>query len=139
MNGLHTRRIEEGQMTHAILVGIAVYASQKAVDLLVRSPDGSANERVRQVRERVWECRQRIREQISDRAWFIMTDVIADNAWIAAALLTYLAGGRAFESVEMGINSVAALAGFCSLAWLVRFAAVKMLPSTGRFIGGRNA
>lgn len=125
-------------MIHAIFVGVAVYATQKMFHFLATAPNDSLNERMRQIRDRVFECRQLVKDRVSDRSWFIMTNVMADNAWVAATLLTYLAGGRAFESVEMGINSITALAGFCSLSCLVRFAAVKTFPSLERFVGTGN-
>lgn len=125
-------------MRNGAVVALALYAAPKGLTYLCTAPPMTAS-RVDQLRERMAFVRNRVKDVVGEKAWFILTDVVADNAWIAFVAFSYLTFGLPPISNTGGaINAGTAYFSFCVVSWLARFAFVKTFPSSRRYIGTRS-
>lgn len=113
----------------------ACYAIPKLLTYLCTRPDDPSAP-LSSLRGRMATLQEEVRDVMGEKAWFTATDVVADNAWISAIVISLLTK-RPFSSVERGINTLSALTGFCAVVWLVRYAIIKLCPQL-RIVGTRS-
>ena len=125
-------------MRRGAVIGLALYAAPKALTYLCTAPETTAN-RVDRLREKMALVRDQFKDLVGGKAWFILTDVIADNAWISFVAFSYLTFGLPpIQNVGGAINAGTAYFSFCVVSWLSRFAVVKAFPSSRGYIGTRS-
>ncbi|MBF8263154.1 MAG: hypothetical protein HW387_819 [Parachlamydiales bacterium] len=126
------------KLVESATVGLVVYVGQKALDFLSKQPNKSSDPRLNRIRQAMLTCRNLVKENVSDKTWFVLTNVLLDNAWIASTILTYLVNKGELSRPEQKINAVTAFAAFTAAAWLVRFAAAKAFLASRNYLGTRN-
>ena len=118
--------------TRVISVGTFLYVTPKAISALCDRPAHSTDRLVDRLREKMAIFRDNLRTLLGDRTWFVLTEVVADNAWISFLVLSYLThGAPLFINVSRGLDEASALFGLCSVAWLVRLGGSRAFGSLG--------
>lgn len=85
------------------------------------------------------EIRKGIKQRIGDKAWFVFTDIIADNAWISFWVLAYLCRDSKLEfSRVQKVDIGSAFFGFCTVSWLVRYGLIHICPQLRAYIATRS-
>lgn len=125
-------------MTQAILVGALLYVTPKILTYLCTRPD-ALDGRVARLREKMAYMQESLKEILGERKWYVMTDIIADNAWISYLFFAYLTHGvNPWRNMDETIKALAALVVFCGNGWLCRFGIVSIFHSLKKYVGTRS-
>jgi hypothetical protein len=125
--------IKEGSPSVLALYTMGFYLTPNALSWLCTSVPG--NKRIDQLRRGMAFLQEEIKGSVGRKTWFVLTDIVADNAWIAFSTLSYLARGK--KTIEPS-EAATAWFSFCAGAWLIRFSVVKYFPNTRRLIATRS-
>jgi hypothetical protein len=80
-----------------------------------------------------------VRFKIGEKQWFLLTDVLADNAWIAFFLVSHAVNWNWQGALaKRPFDAANAFLALCGVTWLVRLGICKSFPTLGRYVGFRN-
>lgn len=118
-----------------------LYAIPKGLTYLCTKPEAEAQSILDLFKERMAYLQEETKVCLGNKGWFVLTDVIADNGWIAYVVFRYLTNNQKeslFQNFDKTLDTTAALISFCTASWLIRFGVVKAFPWTRSFIATRS-
>lgn len=127
------------QTANLSITALCLYATPKILTYLCTDPDPATEARTGQWRSKLATVQNQFKEFVGAKAWFIMTDVIADNAWISSLVFSYLTKEvQPAKNLEGLVTTSNAYFTFCAASWVARFLCVKAFPSTRSFVATRH-
>lgn len=126
-------------VTKAVASSAVAYGLPKLMSYLCARPDPLSQAKLDRLRNRLAFLQEVTREVLGQKTWFVLTEVVADNAWLSLLVLNYLASG-----VEGSLNAeqisamVTGFVAFGGLSWMSRYGLTKVYPPLGKFIGTRS-
>ncbi|MFI5343869.1 MAG: hypothetical protein ACHQUC_06575 [Chlamydiales bacterium] len=115
---------------NSLIVGCVIYAGTQALSYLPNESNSQQPSKIDQLRHIISTNVQEAKRSLGEKNWFIITNIILDNAWISAALLVYLSNEvPMFDTLKRTVETGAAFLGLCPMLYTVRFGTVKLFPS----------
>lgn len=106
-------------------VGLGTYALTKTLSHLSTPPEPQSRE-ISLFRKYIIQIQQEIQTRLGPRHWSYTSEVIWDNLWVSAFVLTFLlTAGSPKPDYETVLNSFIFLLGGTTLSWVGRIALYK--------------
>lgn len=137
MNSL-TWKPSIGYLGAVKVVSIAhiLYAAPKVLSMICTRPLNRDHNLIDRMRERMIIVQENLCSTLGERNWLILTNVIADNAWIGFLAVVYLTrGAPLFLTLDRGLNEAGGFISACVVSWLVRYGITQISPRTTPYIG----
>jgi hypothetical protein len=108
-------------LAKTVVVASLLYATPKALTYLSTAPDSIVGH-VDRLRVKIHDLKETSRDLVGEKSWFIMTQVFANNAWVASLITSYLlySSGQSVDTHAKRLNIVSAMASFTTVVWLAR-------------------
>lgn len=125
-------------LARTLFLGAALYALPKAATYLCTKPSMPASQRIEQIQGKMIFFQERLRDILGNRQWYILTGIVADNAWISYFALSYLnSGANPAIHLDKTTDKALAFSTFCASGFLIRFGVAYTLPFLKSYVGVR--
>ena len=121
------------------LASTVAYGLPKIAGYLCKRPEDVSHTRLERIRERFAALQEKTELVVGQKMWFVLTEVISDNAWVSLLVLNYLRSTVVGPlEIEQTLAYATGLVAFGGLSWMTRYGLTKACPAVGKYIGTKS-
>ncbi len=74
----------------SVVASTVAYGLPKIAGYLCKRPEDLSHTRLEKIREHLASLQEKTELVVGQKMWFVLTEVISDNAWVSLLVLNYL-------------------------------------------------